>query len=68
MAVADLAGIPPKQVMDALGVAWADGMSLAEKHRLMHLLVETVELHESEMVVELRTQGMEGLAKEAYEI
>jgi site-specific DNA recombinase len=67
-AVADLAGVEPKQVLDALGGAWTDGMTQAEKNRLLHLLVETVELHESEMVVELRTEGMESLAKEAYEI
>ncbi len=68
MAVSDLAGIPPKQVMDALGDAWAGEMTQTEKHRLLHLLVESVELNENEIVVELITEGMQRLAKEAYEI
>ena len=67
-AVAGLAGVEPKQAMDALGDAWTDGMTQAEKHRLLQILVESVEINESEIVMELKTNGMESLAKEAYEI
>ncbi|MBQ7651750.1 MAG: recombinase family protein [Victivallales bacterium] len=68
MAVSDLARIPPKQVMNTLGDAWADEMTQEETNRLLHLLVEDVELSESEIVVELKTEGMQRLAKEAYGI
>ena len=67
-AVADLTGLEPRQAMDALGDAWTDGMTQAEMARLVRLLVESVEINEDEIVMELRTGGMETLAKEAYEI
>ncbi len=67
-AVADLTGMEPRQAMDVLGDAWTDGMTQAEMARLVRLLVESVEINEDEIVMELRTGGMEALAKEAYEI
>ena len=66
--VADLAGMGPREAMEALEGAWAEGMTQAEKHRLLQILVESVEINESEIVMELKTNGMESLAKEAYEI
>lgn len=66
--MADLTGMEPSQAMDALGDAWTDGMTQAEMARLVRLLVESVEINEDEIVMELRTGGMETLAKEAYEI
>ena len=68
MAVAGLAGIEPREAMEALEGAWTEGMTQAEKHRLLQFLVESVEINENEIVMELKTNGMEGIVKEAYGI
>ncbi len=67
-AVADVTGLAARQVMDGLGDAYTDGMTKGEKQRLAELLLETVEVRDNEVVIELKTSGMEGIAKEAYEI
>jgi site-specific DNA recombinase len=67
-AVADLAGLPTTQVSDALCGAYTDGMTQGEKRRLAELLLESVVVKEDEIVIELKTNGMEGIAKEAYGI
>ena len=66
-AVCHLTGLSPLQAKDALGELPTEWMTQGEKQRLAELLLQSVTIYENEVVMEIKTAGMQTLAKEAYD-
>ncbi len=65
-AVCSLTGLDPRQANEALGELPTEWMTQGEKQRLAELLLQSVTVYENEVVMEIKTAGMQTLAREAY--
>ena len=65
-AICGMTGLTPRQESEALGEIPSDWMTQGERQRLAELLLESVTVYENEVVMEIKSAGMQALAKEAY--
>ena len=62
----ELTGLALRQVADVLGENPMEHLTRAEQHRIAEILLESVTVELNEITMELKTAGMEALAREAW--
>ena len=67
MAVSEVSGRPPSEVAAFLGSELWERMTMPERVRLVRLLVKEAVLREDGITLEIRTEGIEALIKEALD-
>lgn len=65
-ATCGMTGLTTRQEAEALGETPTKWMTLGERQRLAELLLESVTVYDNEVVMEIKSAGMQTLAKEAY--
>lgn len=65
-ATCGMTGLTTRQEAEALGETPTKWMTLGERQRLAELLLESVTVYDNEVVMEIKSAGMQPLAKEAY--
>lgn len=61
-----MTGLTTRQEAEALGETPTKWMTQGERQRLAELLLESVTVYDNEVVMEIKSAGMQVLAKEAY--
>lgn len=62
----ELTGLALRQVADLLGEKPMERLTRPEQQRIAELLLESVTVELNEVIIELKTAGMEALAREAW--
>lgn len=65
-ATCGMTGLTTRQEAEALGETPTKWMTQGERQRLAELLLESVTVYDNEVVMEIKSAGMQTLAKEAY--